>query len=167
MQSRTENAITLAIRGDKGSMDSADPVRRCVASVEATLEIDAASFFPKRMDIHVSNDNCEQRHVTANDHYDGGVLHNVVNGYRKGTRLRLDYEALKDKAGDVHKDYWLCTRRHSERPLQGNSTGIVVSGRLFELTSPGANRRMIIDGSATGSELSAESVLKFATEKDR
>jgi hypothetical protein len=167
VQSRTGNSVTLAIRGDKALMESADPVKRCVASVEATIEIDAASSFPKRIDIYVPNDKCEQRHVTANDHYDGGVLHNVMNGYMKGTRLKLEYEALKDKASDVHKEYWLCTRRHSERPLQKSSGGIVVSGRLFELKSRGADRRMIIDGSATGSELSAESVLKFVTEKYR
>lgn len=167
VQSRTEGTITLAIRGDKALMESSDLVKRCVASAEATIEIDAASFFPKRIEIHVPNDHCEQRHVTANDHYDGVVLQNVMNGYMKGTHLTLDYQVLKDKAGDVHKDYWLCTRRHSERPLQKSSGGIVVSGRLFELKSRGADRRMIVDGSATGSELSAESVLKFATEKER
>jgi hypothetical protein len=167
VRSRTESTITLAIREDKASMESADPVKRCVASVEATIEIDAASFFPKGIDIRVPSANCEQKHVTATDHYDGAVLHNVMNGYMKGTHLRLDYEALRDKGGDALKDYWLCTKRYSERPLQKSSTGIVVSGRLFELKSRGADRLMIIDGSATGSELSAESVLKFATEKDR
>ncbi len=97
----------------------------------------------------------------------GPSLHNVRNGYTKGTQIRLEYTAQKDKLGDAHKDYWLFTRRHSERPLRKNSGGVVVAGRLFQLNSRGPDRRMITDSSATGSELSAESVLKFATEKDR
>ncbi len=167
IQSRTEHTITLAIRIDKSAMESEDPVERCVASAEATVEIDAASFFPKRIEVHVPNANCEQKHVTANEHYDGAVLQNVINGYAKGTRLTLSYEAQKDKAGVSQKDYWLCTHRHSERPLPKNSGGIIVSGRLFKLKSRGPDRRMIIDCVTTGSELSAESVLKFVPEKNQ
>jgi hypothetical protein len=42
-----------------------------------------------------------------------------------------------------------------------------VSGRLFRLTSRGPDRRCVIDGVTKAAELSAESLLKFETEKDR
>jgi len=167
VESRSASSITLAIHPDKASMESEDPVKRCVASVEATIEIDAASFFPKRIDNRVPNSNCEQKHTSATDHYDGAELHNVMNGYTKGTEMRLEYTAQKDKLGDAHKDYWLFTLRHSERPLPKSSGGIVIAGRLFKLNSIGTDRRMVTDSSATGSELSAESILKFGTEKHR
>ncbi len=71
LESRTASSITLAIHQDKDSMESEDPVKSCVASVEARIEIDVSSLFPKRIEIRVPNNNCEQKHITAADHYDG------------------------------------------------------------------------------------------------
>jgi hypothetical protein len=72
-----------------------------------------------------------------------------------------------DKTGDATKDFWICVHKHSVRLLQPGTTGMFVSGRLFRLTSRGPDRRVVVDGVTKAAELSAESLLKFETEKDR
>lgn len=167
IQSRSDSAITLAIREDKSTADASDPVKRCVASTRGTIQIDLATYFPVQIEVTMPGVACEQKKVSASNHYDDAVLKNVTGGYTKGTLLRFDYELQKDKTDDAAKNFWICVRTHSVRPLQKKGSGMLISGRRFELSSSGPGRSMLLDGRTTASELSAESLIKFETVKEK
>jgi hypothetical protein len=176
IQSRDANSVVLAIRQDSELVSSADPSERCAGSVEGRIHLDAATFFPKRIDVTIATNGCMQTRRTAVDHYgeESGVespadssAHPVFSGLLKGSVLQFDYELQKDKTGDATRDFWICVHKHSVRLLQKSTTGMFVSGRLFRLMSRGPDRRCVIDGVSKAAELSAESLLKFETGKDR
>jgi hypothetical protein len=176
MESRDASSIVLAIRQDKELVSSADPSERCAGSVEGKIQLDAASFFPKRIDVTVATNGCMQTRRTGVDHYGAEAsskspgdspANPVFSGLLKGSVLQFEYELQKDKTGDGTKDFWICVHKHSVRMLQPGTTGMFVSGRLFRLTSRGPDRRCVVDGVTKATELSAESLLKFETEKDR
>jgi hypothetical protein len=166
IQSRTPQAITLTIREDKQAMESTDPVKHCVASVRGTVRVDPVSFFPTHIEVTMPSTACIQKRVDAANHYDDTPLRNVTGGSTKGTFIRYDYELQKDKGGDSTKDFWICTRRYSIRPLQKGAGAMVISGRRFPLQSSG-DRRMAVETRTSASELSAESQIKFETEKEK
>ena len=166
IESRSPTAITLAIREDKAAMEDKDPMKRCVASVRGTLQLDPATFFPKHIEVTMPGGACEQKHLTAQDHYEDELVKNVTAGFTKGTLMRFDYALQKDKAGHAEKDFWICTHRYAVRPLQKTAGGMIVSGRRFPLARAGLERRVVIDGQTVATEFSAESSLKFETVKD-
>jgi hypothetical protein len=167
VESRDESSIALAIHQDKDLAVSADPVQRCIGSLEGTIQLDAATFFPKRINVTVATNGCEQGKIAATDHYNGGVALKSVDGYPKGTVLQFEYALQKDKTGNASKDFWICVHEHSVWPLQKNATGMLIAGRLFKLASKGADRQGVIEVTTKATELSAESMVKFETEKDR
>jgi hypothetical protein len=166
IQSRTAQAITLTIREDKHAMESDDPVKHCVASVRGTLRVDPATFFPTHIEVTMPSTACVQKRIDAANHYDDTPLKNVTGGSTKGTFFRYDYELQKDKGGDPAKDFWICVRRYSVRPLEKGAQAMVISGRRLPLTSTG-DRRIVLEGRTAASELSAESLIKFETEKEK
>lgn len=167
IESRDESSIALAIHQDKDLAVSADPVQRCIGSLEGTIQLDAATFFPKRIDVTVARNGCEQGKIAATDHYNGGAALKTVDGYLKGTVLQFEYALQKDKTGNASKDFWICVHEHSVWPLQKNATGMLIAGRLFKLASKGADRQGVIEVTTKATELSAESLLKFEPEKDK
>jgi hypothetical protein len=176
VESRDASSIVLAIGQDKELVSSGDPSERCAGSVEGKIQLDAATFFPKRIDVTVATNGCMQTRRTGVDHYGAestskspgdSPANPVFSGLLKGSVLQFEYEAQKDKTGDAAKDFWTCVHKHSVRLLQQGTTGMFVSGRLFRLTGRGPDRRVVVDATTKAAELSAESLLKFETEKDR
>jgi hypothetical protein len=176
MESRDASSIVLAIRQDKELASSADPSERCAGSVEGKIQLDAATFFPKNIDVTIATNGCMQTRRTGVDHYGAEAssksprdspANPVFSGLLKGSVLQFEYELQRDKTGDATRDFWICAHKHSVRLLQPGTTGMFVSGRLFRLTSRGPGRRVVIDATGKAAELSAESLLKFEMEKDR
>lgn len=164
---RTESAITLAIREDKAAMESEDLVTRCVSSAQGTVEVDPATFFPKKISVTIPGEACVLKRVTATNHYDDTVMKNLTSGFTKGTRLQFEYERQRDKSGNAKKDFWIATHNWSVRPLQNGANAVLISGRRFTLTSSGSYRSMLLDGRTAAAELTAESLIKFETEKEK
>jgi hypothetical protein len=176
VDSRDSGSIVLAIGQDKELVTSGDPSERCAGSVEGRIQLDSATFFPKRIDVTIATTGCMQTRRTGVDHYGAesssksaadSPANPVFSGLLKGSVLQFEYELQKDKTGDATRDFWICVHKHSVPLLQRSTTGMFVSGRLFRLTSRGPDRRCVIDGVTKAAELSAESLLKFETEKDR
>ncbi len=175
IETQDAHSIVLAFRPDKGFESSVDPVRRCTGSLEGTIELDAATCFPKRINVTIAANGCMQTRLTAVDHYsdtalqpgDDSASRPVFSSLLKGSALQFEYELQKDKTGNATKDFWICVHKYSVRPLQKNATGMFISGRLFKLTSRGPDRRGVSDISTKAAELTAESLIKFETEKDK
>jgi len=160
IQSQTADTITLAIREDKKAMASSDPAQRCVASVRGTVLIDTATFFPKHIDVTMPSKACMNKLTEVENHYGDEPLKNISGGSTKGTFMRNEYQLQKDKSGDPAKDFWICVRRYGVRPLEKGANVLVVSGRRFALTSSG-DRRIVVEGRTTATELAAESTVTF------
>jgi hypothetical protein len=158
--SRSATGITLAISPDSERMKSKDPAERCSASVQATLHLDPATSFPKKIEIRVPGGSCDVQGGSAENHYDETEIKHVRSGYTKGTLLDFEFEFRSGKGGDSSRNFWIATHRHSVRPLRNNNGGMLISGRLFPL-EPGPDRRLVIDTRTTVSELSAESTVTF------
>jgi hypothetical protein len=163
VRSRSRTAIVLSFDRDPSLIDSQDPGRRCLASLRGAIEVDPVSFFPRVIDLEVAGHGCEQL-VPVVNHYDEQPVRSAMSTFRKGATARWEYQLQKDKAGNAGRDYWICVRRHSVRPLPDYARVLIVWGRRFELTSFEKNRLAVIDATTTASELSADVVLKFGTD---
>jgi hypothetical protein len=163
IRSRSGAAITLAIEVDKAAMASSDPTRRCVGSVQATVQIDPATFYPTHIEVKAVESGCEQQ-ILAQNHYDDHPVTPAVSAFRKGSVLRLEYGLQRAKAGNAGNDYWICAHRHVVNPMRGNTRALIVWGRRIELTSFGGDRSIVVDATTVANELATESTLKFETE---
>lgn len=156
-------AITISFPQNKALVSSPDPSKRCAASITGRIQLDAASFFPKRIALEVPDHGCEgQRTVT--EHYEDLSMQ-VHSGPTKDTTLLYEYELEHDRAGDQSKDYWIAAHVHIKRALLPRSTWIVNWSRRTQLTSPAANHFLDYDAKMTATELSAEAKIKFDVAK--
>ncbi len=160
-QSRDETVLAVSI--DKPALLSRDPFRRCTASLEGKIVLDAASSFPKLFDLQLVDSGCEQI-VGVVNHYDDRPITSAMSTFRKGAVVRWEYQLQRDKSGHRERDCWICVRRHSARPLLEQARSLIIWGRPFELKSFGRGRRIVIDASTSASELAADVILKFSTE---
>jgi len=163
VRSRSPAVITLAIPVDKSAMNSPDRFERCTASVQATLQLDPGTFFPKGMSMEVIGSGCEQRTAAVN-HYDDAPLTGTVSTLRKGATIQREYVLQKDKAGDNTRDFWMCLHQRSIRPLRDTSSMLVIWGRRFELGHPTPGRHVVVEASTVANELATETLLKFDTQ---
>lgn len=164
LQSRSASEIALEIPVDKALTKSKDPFQRCTASVKATLHLDAATYFPKRIAMEVVGSGCEQVRGVVN-HYDNAApLTNARSTLTKGATLEREYVLQKDKGGDTTKNFWMCMHQHSVRPLRDSATLLLVWGRSFEIGEPVSGRHVEVDALTIANELASESLLKFDTQ---
>ena len=163
VRSRSRDEITLAVALDKEGIMSRDPFRRCTASLEGRIVLDAATFFPKLFDLRVVGSGCQQM-VGVVNHYDGRPISSAMSTFRRGAGVRWEYELQRDKQNNAARDCWICVRRHSLRPLMEQARTLIIWCRPIELRSFGRGRRILIDANTTASELAADVTLKFSTE---
>ena len=163
LRSRSRTAIVLSVSTDHEAMMSRDLFARCTASVEGTLRLDPETFFPILFDLRIAGKGCEQQFPVVN-HYDAVPVVTAMSTFQKGATVRWEYALQKDKGGNAARDYWICVRRHSVRPLTDQARVLIVWGRRFPLRSFGRGRRVTIDADTTASELAAEVTLKFSAD---
>jgi len=160
---RTDSEVTLALHPDKG-FHNGDEAKRCAASLEGSIRLDPQTNFPRRIDFTVASGGCERKRALLEDHYAGSIVQ-AAGGYAKGTRVQIEYTLERDKTGHAPRDFWIATRRRVIQPLPRNLTGVVISGRSFEVTSRGPDRQGVSEVTTTATEVSADSLLKFEIPK--
>jgi hypothetical protein len=69
--SETAEGITLAITPDKDLLHAPEIEVRCSASLRVTLLMDAATFFPRRVEGEVVESGCDRERVSASVYYGG------------------------------------------------------------------------------------------------
>ena len=162
IESRSAAEIKLRIHRDPQAELSRDRFERCTGSVQGTLHLDPATLFPRIFDLEIAGKGCEQVVETVN-HYDNHPVPSAMSTLRKGTTLHFEFALQKDKAENREKDYWICVRRRSVRPLPEHVNAILVWGRRMQVTSSGAGRQIVLDAATVASELAANTTVKFFT----
>lgn len=160
---RTKDAVVLALRPDKGMDRASDPLKRCIASMEGSIELDASTLFPRRIALKAAGSGCAQRMPVVN-HYDSVMVETAVSTLGKGAVVERDYALQRDKTGNRSKDYWACIRSRSVRPLPAGAANLIVWSRRIPIQSAEPGRHIVVDSATTASELTAESVLHVETE---
>jgi hypothetical protein len=168
LRDRSPSAITLQIQHDKSRVHDAQHDVRCTASIQATLRLDPATFFPMRLEGEVVDSGCEGD-TTQELHYGEAQpqrpFHRLL---RKGTTFRLEYVLQPDKFGNQSNSYWISVDQHWSRPFQQNANGVVYSNRMIKLVRNIPGPRLIQDSQTTAREFGAESVTRFETaDKER
>jgi hypothetical protein len=153
--------INLSITPDKDGLRSTVLEERCAASIRATVLLDAATFFPRRVDGEVVEDGCDLAHTT-NVYYDGPVRQEAVrSSVHKGTSFRVEYELQKDKFQAPERNFWIAVRRHENilRWIQGGN--FISWGRRFTITPRGAPQHIVVDIETAAQEFGAQSTISM------
>jgi hypothetical protein len=153
---------TIAIHHDKAHVHDAAPEARCTASVEATIRLDPATFFPMYLEGQLVDSGCESDTVVELHYEDQPVTRTTRRALFKDTTFRIAFTRQPDKSGDPSKSYWISTEQHWTKPIQ-NAAGIIVFNRRFDL-QPVAKSRVIVEESrTTAQEFGAHSLTRFDT----
>jgi hypothetical protein len=158
IRSRSKGVVTLAIARDPGAEASEDVVRRCIASLEATVRLDPETSFPSHIEVKAVGGGCEQA-TSLTDHYDGSENRKARTTFRKGSVKTIDYALQHAKSGKKDNDYWAPVHAHSVNPLMAHAANLGYWGRIFPIEAKAA--RIVIDETTTASELNASSTLTF------
>ena len=157
---RSPSAITLQILHDKSRVHDPQHDVRCTASIQATLRLDPATFFPMHLEGRVVDSGCEGE-TTQELHYGEAQpqrpLHRLL---RKGTTFRLEYALQPDKFGNHSNSYWISVEQHWSRPFLPNANGVVYSNRMFILTKGIPGPRLVQDSRTTAQEFGAVSEIR-------
>jgi hypothetical protein len=149
---RSATEIRLQILHDKPRLQDPRHDVRCTASIQATLGLDPATFFPKHLEGEVVDSGCEEE-TMQELHYGESQpprpLHRLL---RKGTTFRLEYELQPDKFGNHSNSYWISVEQHWSRPFQPHASGLVYSNRMFQLVQDVRGPRLIQDNRTTAQE---------------
>jgi hypothetical protein len=160
MGPRSPTAITLQIEHDKSRVHDPQHDVRCTASIQATLHLDPATFFPMHLEGQVVDSGCEGE-TTQELHYGEAPperpFHRLL---RKGTAFRLEYALQPDKFGNPSNSYWIAVQQHWSRPFQQNANGLVYSNRLFKLDRNIPNPALILDAKTTAREFGSSSEIR-------
>ncbi len=164
VESRSADSIVLKLRKNKEQLQSDDLARSCAAAMEGRITLDPATYFPRILDLRVSESTCRVARE-APLHYDGGAAVKAISSLSQGATIRNEYEFLRDKNGVAAKDHWMATKTHSVRPIKDNTQNFIVWGRRFQLTEGQKGRHIVVDTKTTATELTTDSVIKFTDPK--
>ena len=155
--------IVLAIHHDRKLADNPQPEVSCTASVEATLQVDPATFFPKRMEGKVVDSGCEGD-TQAELHYGEEPLKGRLRRMlHKGTSFRIEFEMQPDKFGKPENSYWICTAQQWSKPLVNGASKLIFSNRSFRLEPKVKDRVVLTTSKTVAREFGVESQIRVDT----
>ncbi|MDR3700508.1 MAG: hypothetical protein P4L56_12770 [Candidatus Sulfopaludibacter sp.] len=154
------DSYTIAIRHDKARVHDPRPEVRCTASVEGTVRLDPATFFPVHLEGTLVDTGCEGE-TWAELHYGGDPVKMMSHrGLLKGTSFRLEFALQPDKYGHPANSYWISTGQHWNRPFT-EAAGVVYNNRRFEVNLKNAS--WVTDSRTTAQEFGVQSLTRFDT----
>ena len=134
--SRSAEAIVLRVLPDKARLKSDDPGVRCAASIRATVELEAKTYFPRRIDGEVSESGCDQR-------FEGVVQYDYMrrtgplrSNFRKGAAFQMKFAFQPDRFQTPDNSYWICTEETYSQPWNTDSQTLYYWGRQVQV-APG------------------------------
>jgi hypothetical protein len=164
IKSRRASSITIEIRPDKSLVNSVDGEVRCAASIQATIEIDTQTYFPKVIAGHVVEKGCDRDNFPVVEHYGSDAPSRAASTFRKGATFRWEYELERDRIGAGGNDFWIRARNHSSQPLRDGARVLFYWGRRIELASTASGRMAVADLETKATRVGAQSDLKFEGE---
>lgn len=140
--------LTLEIHADHERMKSQDFAVRCAASVEATVELDPATFFPRRIEGKAAENGCHAFTDAA-----GNEFHTP---FAKDSSFVVEYRLQPDKFGHPERSFWIRTREHWAMPRDFDF--IRYWGRGFQAkVKSKAGQQWVKDVRTTAQEFGVES----------
>jgi len=156
------NRSTIAIHHDKSRVHDAQPEVRCTASVEGTIRLDPATFFPMRVEGKLVDSGCEGN-TWAELHYGEESLKGpIARALFKGTTFRMEFALQPDKYGNAANSYWISTIQFWSAPFS-HAGGIVCFNRRFALTPVMKSGFVVKEMRTNAQEFGAESLTRFDT----
>jgi hypothetical protein len=140
--------LTLEIHPDRERMKSGDYAVRCAASVEATVTLDPATFFPHHLSGKAAENGCFEFTDKS-----GNEFHSP---FAKDSAFEIDYQLQPDKFNHPDRVFWIRTREHWAMPRDFEY--IRYWGRAMKArvkNKPG--QRWVKDVRTTAQEFGAES----------
>jgi hypothetical protein len=160
MQSRSESGVTLAISPDKSKLKDSDFAIRCAASIQATVRLDPATFFPASFDGEVVESGCNLQSAPIT-HYASVQAGPANSIFRKTARFHLEFILQKDKFQNPANSAWICTRQEFDQPWNTGAQYIYYWGRQLMVRNPGVGHRLLKEIETKAREFGAETQLRF------
>ena len=156
---RSASEIRISVVPDHSRTKSRDYNVRCAASIKATIELDARTFFPVRIEGDVAESGCdgEFRPVV---HYETMTRQPMVSQFRKGAAFRVAYALQTDKFDNPANSFWISTEQHYEQPWNSDARVLYYWGRQVPVTRS-TGYRLVKDIRTTAREFGAGSQLRF------
>jgi hypothetical protein len=156
---RSASEIRISVVPDHSRTKSRDYNVRCAASIKATIELDARTFFPVRIEGDVAESGCdgEFRPVV---HYETVTRQPMVSQFRKGAAFRVAYALQTDKFDNPANSFWISTEQHYEQPWNSDARVLYYWGRQVPVTHS-TGQRLVKDIRTTAKEFGAGSQLRF------
>jgi hypothetical protein len=160
---RSPARIVLAIHHDRKLVGNPQTEVSCTASVEATLQIDPATYFPARMEGKLVDSGCEGEAKPELHYGETPLTGRSRRMLHKGTMFRVDYEFQQDKFGKPENSYWIATAQQWSRPLVNGASFMVYFNRSFRLEPKVKDRAVLQISKTTAKEFGVESQTRFDT----
>jgi hypothetical protein len=156
---RSASEIRISVLPDHSLTKSRDYNVRCAASIRATIQLDATTFFPVRIEGVVAESGCdgEFRPVV---HYETVTRQPMVSQFRRGAAFRVTYALQKDKFDNPANSFWISTEQHYEQPWNSDARVLYYWGRQVSVTRS-TGHRLVKDIATTAREFGAGSQLRF------
>src|SRR6185369_6536249 len=156
---RSASEIRISVVPDHSRTKSRDYNVRCAASIKATIELDARTFFPVRIEGDVAESGCdgEFRPVV---HYETMTRQPMVSQFRKGAAFRVAYALQTDKFDNPANSFWISTEQHYEQPWNSDARVLYYWGRQVPVKRS-TGHRLVKDIRTTAREFGAGSQLRF------
>jgi hypothetical protein len=156
---RSGSQITIAVVPDHSRTKSRDYNVRCAASIKATIQLDAATFFPVRIEGEVTESGCNGEFQPV-VHYETVTRQPMVSQFRKGATFRVAYALQKDKFDNPANSFWISSEQHYEQPWNADARVLYYWGRQVPVTHS-TGHRLVKDIKTTAKEFGAGSQLRF------
>jgi hypothetical protein len=156
--SQDAKEITIEVEPDKSKLKDADYDIRCGASIRATVRLDAATYFPLRIEGEVAESGCDNTFKPVN-HYETMTRGPMSSNFRKGSTFWVEWSLQKDKTGDAGKSYWIASAQHYSQPWNNDNSVLYYWGRQVPVRQEG--HRLVKDLKTSAQEFVVGSELIF------
>lgn len=155
---RSASSITIAVEPDKSKLKDRDDTVRCGASIRAQVTLDAATFFPTRIEGEVVESGCDST-FRAVSQYETLTRGPMTSMFRKSAVFWVEWSLQKDKTGDPGKSFWIASAQHYSQPWNSDSGVLYYWGRQLRVLRNG--HRLLKDMKTTAQEFVVGSDLVF------
>jgi len=156
---RTASAIRIVVEPDPSKVKSKIYDERCAATLKATVELDAETYFPISIEGEVEGSGCNGSFQPV-IHYASYDRRPMISQFRKGATFRIVYQRQEDKFGNPANSYWISTEQHYVQPWDSDSGILFYWGRQLQVRNT-TGRHMVKDVKTTAQEFGAGSHLLF------
>jgi hypothetical protein len=156
---RSGSEIRISVFPDHSRTKSRDYNVRCAASIKATIQLDAATFFPIRIEGEVAESGCDGEFQPV-VYYETVTRQPMVSQFRKGATFRVAYALQKDKFDNPANSFWISSEQHYEQPWNPDARVLYYWGRQVPVTHRNGHR-LVKDNKTTAKEFGVGSQLRF------